>query len=373
MNAVSTRRLQVAGTALVVASLLAAGCSSGATASKQGEHGSSGASKIALLLPESKTTRYEAHDRPLFAHELSKVCPSCKLLYSNADQDSAKQQQQAEAAITNGARVLVLDPVDGEAAAAIVNKANSAGVKVLDYERLIPNAKVDWYVSYDNLTVGKMQATALVQKMTSAGKPNGTIIMINGSPADNNARLFKQGAHSVLDASGLKIGAEYDTPDWSPDAAQQEVQQAITRIGAGKIDGVYAANDGTAGGAIAAMKQAGMSPLPPLTGQDAEIAAIQRILAGQQFMTIYKAIAPEATLSADVAYALAQGKPVPANAFNQTVANGGADVPSMIYKPTVVTVDNARSTVFADSFVTYAQVCTAQYAAACAKAGIVSQ
>jgi D-xylose transport system substrate-binding protein len=363
----------VKATTLAVAALAAltltlTACSSGVDAG--GGITSSSHPKIALLQPESKTTRYEAKDHPLFAARVKQLCADCEVLYSNADQDAAKQQQQAEAALTNGANVLVLDPVDGQAATAIVKRANAAHVPVVDYERLIPDADVAWYVSYDNYTVGRLQAQALVDKMTKASKPNGTIVMVNGSPTDHNAVLFKQGAHSVLDTSGLKIGAEYDTPDWSPDQAQQEMQQAITRLGKDNINGVYAANDGTAGGAIAALRQAGIDPLPPITGQDAEIAAIQRILAGQQFMTIYKAIDPEAKLSADVAVALGQGKSIPSNAVNQQVDNGTKKVPSMIYTPVVVTTDNVKSTVFADGFVTYPQVCTQDYRQACQQAGI---
>jgi D-xylose transport system substrate-binding protein len=359
------------GALALAATLLIAACSSGSDARTKGADPTSASShiKIALLLPESKTTRYETKDKPLFEKHLKAICPSCEVLYGNADQSSAKQQQQAEAAITNGAKVLVLDPVDGAAAAVIVRRANAAGVKVLDHERLIPNAKVAWYVSYDNLSVGKLQAKALADQLKAAGKPGGTIVMINGSPTDNNAKLFKQGAHSVFDNTGLKIGAEYDTQDWSPDKAQQEMQQSITKLGKGSIDGVYAANDGTAGGAIAAMKQAGMSPLPPLTGQDAEVAAIQRVIAGEQFMTIYKAIEPEVKLAAEVAYALARGKPIPTGTTNRTVTNGAEQIPSQIFTPTVITVANVK-TVFDDGFVTYAQICTSEYRTACQKAGI---
>lgn len=328
--------------------------------------------KIGLLLPESQTTRYEAFDHPLFVADLKLACPSCQFLYGNADQDSSKQQQQADAMLTNGVNVLVLDPVDGAAAGAIVKDANAQHVPVLDDERLIPNANVAYYVSYDNLTVGKLQATALVTQMKAIGKPTGTIVMIDGSPTDNNATLFKQGAHSVLDGSGLKIGAEFATPDWTPANAQQEMEQAITRLGKNNIAGVYAANDGTAGGAVAAMKQAGMNPLPPITGQDAQIDAIQRILAGEQFMTIYKAIAPESKYLVEVAVALAQGNSIPADAVNQQTNNTLQNVPSEIFPPVVVTKANVKSTVFADHFVTYAQVCTATYASACAAAGITN-
>jgi D-xylose transport system substrate-binding protein len=149
--------------------------------------------------------------------------------------------------------------------------------------------------------VGKLQAQSLVDKLKKDGK-NGSLVMINGSPTDNNAKLFKQGAHSVLDSSGLKIGKQYDTPDWSPDQAQTEMEQAITALGTNGFQGVYAANDGTAGGAIAAMRSQGINPSTrPVTGQDAELAAVQRILTGQQYMTVYKAIKPEAGQAAELA------------------------------------------------------------------------
>ncbi len=223
-------------------------------------------------------------------------------------QDAAKQQSQAEAALTNGAKVLVLDPVDSASAAAIVTKANAQNVPVISYDRLINNAEIDYYISFDNEQVGKLQGQALVDKLKADGKTDGTIVMINGSPTDNNATLFKQGAHSVIDSSGLKVGAEYDTPDWSPDKAQAEMDQAITSLGKDGFVGVYAANDGTGGGAIAAMKGAGITPIPPTTGQDAELAAIQRMLAGEQYMTVYKAVKPEAEAAAELACSLAAGQ-----------------------------------------------------------------
>jgi D-xylose transport system substrate-binding protein len=193
--------------------------------------------------------------------------------------------------------------------------------------------------------------------------------MINGAPTDNNAKLFKQGAHSVLDKSGIKIAKEYDTPDWSPDKAQSEMEQAITAVGKGKFQGVYAANDGTAGGAIAAMKSAGIDPKTiPTTGQDAELAAIQRILAGEQFMTVYKPIKPLADTAAGWAVALVQGKqPQGATAKEN---NGKVDVPTKKLDVTPVTADKVKSTVIADGFWKAADVCTAAYKSACAKYGI---
>jgi len=193
-------------------------------------------------------------------------------------------------------------------------------------------------------------------------------VMINGSPTDNNATLFKQGAHSVLDTSGLKIGKEYDTPDWSPDKAQQEMEQAITALGKAKIDGVYAANDGTAGGAIAAMKSAGLKPIPPTTGQDAELAATQRIIAGEQFMTVYKAIKPEAEATATIAVALL--KRTPPTGVNGSTNNGQKSVPSVLLEPVAVTTANVKDTIVKDGFHSVADICTAQFAAACKAAGL---
>ena len=335
-----------------------------------GSSGSGGEAKqIALLLPESKTARYEAQDRPLFTAKLKAECPNCELIYSNADQDAAKQQQQAEAAITKGADVLVLDPVDSASAASVVTRAKQSNIPVISYDRLITDADVDFYISFDNEQVGKLQAESLVEAL---GDPSGKqIVMINGAPTDNNAKLFKAGAHSVLDSSGVKVGKEYDTPDWSPDKAQTQMEQAITALGKGSIDGVYAANDGTGGGAIAAMKSAGIDPQKiPVTGQDAELAAIQRILAGEQYMTVYKAIKPEAEAAATLAVALANGKQAPSGLINGKTDNGRKQVPSVLLKPVAVTKDNVADTVIADNFYKASEVCTGKFKSACAQAGI---
>jgi D-xylose transport system substrate-binding protein len=345
------------------------GGSSTAASTTSGGGGASG--KIALLLPESKTARYESQDRPNFERKLKEICPNCSEIYSNADQDASKQQQQAEAALTQGAKVLVLDPVDAASAAAIVTRASQSKVPVISYDRLISNSKVAYYISYDNAKVGKLQATSLVDKLKKDGS-KGSIVMINGAPTDNNAKLFKQGAHSVIDTSGFKVGKEYDTPDWSPDKAQSEMEQAITALGKTGFVGVYAANDGNAGGAVAAMKSNGVDPKKiPITGQDAELAGVQRIVAGQQYMTVYKAIKPEAEAAATLAVALLQGKPAPSGLVNTKTANGSAgDVPSVIMDPVAVTVDNINDTIIKDGFWKASEICTGQYAAGCKTAGI---
>jgi D-xylose transport system substrate-binding protein len=336
-----------------------------------GGGGNGGGGTIAWLLPESKTARYESQDNPNFQRKVRELCSDCEVIYSNADQDAAKQQQQAEAAITQGAEVMVLDPVDAAAAAAIVTRAKQSDIPVISYDRLLTDSDIDYYISFDNVRVGRLQAESLVSRLEEDGNGDGTIVMINGAPTDNNAKLFKQGAMSVFDQSDLKIGRDFDTPDWSPDEAQQEMEQSITSLGNDGFVGVYAANDGTAGGAIAAMKSAGIDPSTrPTTGQDAELAAIQRILVDEQYMTVYKAIKPEAEAAAQLAVALVRGEDPPSGLVNDEVDNGMKQVPSVLLTPVAVTKDNIQDTVVKDGFWTADQICTGRYARGCQQAGI---
>ena len=328
---------------------------------------SSKAGTIALLLPESKTTRYEALDRPLFEKKVAELCPDCKVLYSNADQDAAKQQSQSDAALVQGVDVIVLDAVDANAAVAIVGAAKKKNVPVIAYDRLISGAPIDFYVSFDNFTIGKQQGEALLAALSAGGDPKrGQVVMINGSPTDPSASDYKKGAHAALDGK-VNIGKEFDTPDWSPDKAQQEMEQSITALGKDKIIGVYAANDGTAGGAIAAMKRAGYETLPPITGQDAELAAVQRIIAGDQYMTIYLRIKDEADAAAVAAVDILQGrKPT----SKSQVDNGTGRIPSVLVDAVPVTKDTVKDTIVADGFYTAAQLCTKEFASACSALGI---
>jgi D-xylose transport system substrate-binding protein len=345
--------LLIVGTAAALA-----GCGGGTSGGTGGTTDTAGATplKIALLLPETKTARYETQDKPLFEAKVEELAPGTEILYSNANQDAALQQSQADAAITNGAQVLVLDPVDSASAASIVTKAAAAKIPVISYDRLILNAPVDYYISFDNEKVGTLQGQALLDKLTADGNAGKTIVMINGSPTDNNATLFKKGAHSVLDGK-VKIGAEYDTPDWSPDKAQAQMDQAITKLGKDGFVGVLAANDGTGGGAIAAMKGAGIDPTTrPTTGQDAELAAIQRILLGEQYMTVYKAIKLEAEAAARLAVALAKGESAPADMTLAKVNNKLQDIPSVLLPPVAVVKDNIKDTVVKDGFWTADQI-----------------
>jgi D-xylose transport system substrate-binding protein len=330
-----------------------------------------GGPKIAFLLPENETPRYEAHDRPEFEENVEQLCEECEVLYNNATEDASKQQSQAEAALTQGAEVLVLDPVDAASAAATVEKAKAQNVPVLAYDRLIENSEPDFYVSFNNVKVGELQAETLAKKLKEDGSSSGPIVMINGDPADSNAALFKEGAKKGFESAGVNIAKEYDTPEWSPTNAQNEMQQAITALGNNGFEGVYAANDETGGGAIAAMKGAGIDPEEkPTTGQDATVAGVQRILSGQQYMTVYKATDEETKVAAEIAVDLAKGKEFPKSKITDEPNNGKVKVPSVLLEPVAVTKENVKGTVVKDGFITASELCGGSYAKACEEAGI---
>jgi len=356
----SLRRAITAIVAVVVGGAALAGCSAPAG----GEAAGDSEGTVALLLPDAKTARYETFDRPFFEERIAEL-GDYRVLYTNADQDAAKQQQQAESALAAGAGVLVLDPVDVGAAVSIVAAANAQGVPVVSYDRLVAGGDLAYYVSFDNEKVGQLQATAFVEALEARGDLDGGILMVNGSPTDSNATRFAEGAHSVIDAAGLRVLAEYATPDWSPDKAQEWVTGQISQYG-DDIVGVYAANDGTASGAVSALKAANVQPWPVVTGQDAELSAIQRIITGDQYMTVYKAIKPQAELAAEVAVALLHGDEV-------TAPMEIDGTPTTLLDPVAVTVDDILSTVVADGFWTIEDICTPDYLAACVSAGLLTE
>ena len=349
--------------AIATLAVAAAGCGGGGGGDERG-------GKVAFLLPESKTTRYEEQDRPNFERRVRELCQKCQVIYANAGQDPAKQQQQAEAAITQGAKVLVLDAVDVKSAAVIVQRAKRAKVPVISYGRLVSDADLDYYISIDPFKVGQQQGQALVAALRRAGARDPSAVMINGAPTDSNAAPYKNGAKSVLTGAGVRVVRQYDTPDWSPDKAQQEMEQAITALGRDGFDGVYVANDGMATGAIAAMKAARIDPAQrPVTGQDAELAAIQRILVGDQLMTVYQPIKRIAETAAELAVPIARGERPP-DIARERVNNGREEVPSVLLETIVVTKDNIEETVIADGFLSPRQICAGDYAQACREAGI---
>jgi D-xylose transport system substrate-binding protein len=339
---------------------------------EEGEESSGGGSlKIALLLPENETPRYETNDKPSFYKAVEEQCSGCEITYYNAGGDAEKQASQGEAALTQGAEVMVVDPMDSKAAAVIVEKAHAQEVPVVSYDRLIENSEVSGYVSFDNERVGEQQAETLVKKLKEIGKPKGPIIKINGDPADPNAKLFKEGSNKVFEEEGVEIGKEYDTPGWTAENAQKEAQQAITALGNNGFAAIYAANDETGGGAIAAMKGVGINPEErPVTGQDSTVAGLQRILKGEQFMTIFKPIVPEAEIAAEMAISLGESGEVKTKEPTEDINNGKAEVPSLLLTSTPVVKENINETVIAEKFVTPAELCEGAFAAACKENGI---
>jgi len=376
-------KLRFSMTGLAAIAIVAGACSGSATAVPSAGAGAGAGGGIALLLPSVDAARYEAADRPDFEAKIKALCPTVAYTYNNAAGVATTQQQQAEAAITNGAKVLVLDAQDGGAAGTIVTAAAAKGIKVISYDRLITGAgsKPDYYISFDNEKVGELQGTALLAKLTADGKSMAKVVWINGSPKDNNATLFKTGAHKILDGK-VTIVKEDAMANWKPEEAQQIMEAAITSLGKDGFDAVYSANDGGAGGAYAAMKSNGVDvTTKPMTGQDAELAGVQRILLGQQYMDVYKAIKPEAEAAATLACALATGQ-TPA-ATTATVNNGTIDVPSILLVPIAITADGSNGTksiqdsVVADQFygaTSVASICDAKVdpglPAACTKYGV---
>lgn len=321
-------------------------------------------STVAFLMPDQGSTRYEQHDHPGFVAEMNKLCATCKLIYLNADADVSKQQQQFNSAIAQGAKVIVIDGVDSSASASLVQNAQAQGVKVIAYDRPIPNAKVDFYVSFDNEGLGKLIAASLVEHLKAVGAPTDGVgvLQINGSPTDAAAGLIKKGCHEGLETGQYKTLAEFDTPNWLPSNAQQWAAGQIARFGK-QIIGVVAANDGTAGGAIAAFKAAGVDSLPPVTGNDAEIAGLQLIIAGDQYNTISKPSEIVARAAADVAVQLLKGEtPKP------TTTLFGS--PSQLFVPVVVTQENLKAEIIDKKIQTAAELCTGRYAEGCKKLGI---
>lgn len=321
---------------------------------------------IALLLPEAKTSRYEMIDRPEFEGLVADACPDCEVIYANAGQDAARQQAQAESALSQGARVLVLDPVDSVAARGIVEAASARGVAVIAYDRFISQVPLAYYVSYDAGRVGQLQGAALIDAvLPKLDDPAKGVLLVHGAPTDSNAATIKTGLQETLWGSGVPVLAEYDSPDWSPDAAQQWVESQLTVYG-DRVVGVYAANDGTASGAISALRAAGLNPVPPVTGQDAELAAIQRIVAGDQLMTVYKRIGQEARIAATLAVRLLHGEEIAADLLVE-------GVPSKLIMPEAVTRENLEDVIVEGGVYTVEEICTPIYRQDCQELGLLEE
>jgi D-xylose transport system substrate-binding protein len=366
MNA--TMRRVVIGTAAVSMALSLAACGkAGDDKKSDSSSSSSGGSKtIGLLLPDSVTARYEKFDKPYFEAKVSSLCADCKVEYANAAGDSAKQAQQVSSMITKGVKVIVISSQDAAAIKSSVQAAVDKGIKVVAYDRLA-QGPVSAFVSFDNVKVGELQGQALLDSLGSKATKKSKVVMINGDDADPNAAQFKEGAHKALDG---KVDIAYEQSGlWKDTTAAQKVKAAITQLGAKNIAGVYSANDGMAGGIANTLKGAGISGIP-LTGQDAELAGIQRIVAGTQSSTVYKAFKPEAEAAATIAVDLLQGKDIASLATSTQTSGSGDKVPSQLLTPVSVTKANIKDTVIKDGLYTVSDICTGEFAKACKAAGL---
>ena len=362
------RRAAVAVIATTMAVSMAACGKAGDDKKSDSSSSSSGGTtaKIGLLLPDSVTARYEKFDKPYFEAKVKELCSGCTVEYNNANASAATQAQQVSSMITKGVKVIVISAQDSAAIKSSIQQAVNKGIKVVAYDRLA-QGPVSAYVSFDNVQVGKLQGEALIASLGSKATPSANVVMINGDDADPNAAQFKKGAHEALDGK-VKIAYE-QSGLWKDTIAGQKMSAAITQLGAKKIAGVYSANDGMAGGIATVLKGAGISGIP-LTGQDAELAGIQRIVAGTQSSTVYKAFKPEAEAAATLAVDLAQGKSISSLATTTQTSGSGNKVPSQLLTPVSVTKANIKDTVIKDGLYTVAQICTADYAAACKAAGL---
>jgi D-xylose transport system substrate-binding protein len=368
MHRVAWRVAAVAATGALAIGAAACGSDDKSSSGSSGSSssGSAAKGKVAVLLPDSKSSvRWETVDRPFLKQAFDAA--GIESTISNAEADKSVQQQQAEQAITDGAKVLLLVNLDSGSGAAIAANAKSRGVSVIDYDRLTLNGDSDYYVSFDNEKVGQLQGQGLVDCL---GTTNGQAIAeLNGSPTDNNATLFKKGYDSVLnplyDSGKLKKAADQSVPDWDNQKGLQIFEQMLQKNN-NKIDGVLAANDGLGNSAISALKARKLKQIP-VTGQDATLQGIQNIVAGDQCMTVYKAIKKEADAAAKLAIALAKGEKPSAP---DTINNGKNDVPAVFETPVAVTKDNIGDYLGEPDFPKKEEICAGKLASACSDLGL---
>jgi D-xylose transport system substrate-binding protein len=332
--------------------------------------GGGSADKVGVLLPDTKSSvRWESFDRPLLQQAFKQAGVPVEI--QNAQGDKSTQQQQAEQLITNGAKVLLLVNLDSGSGAAIEANAKSRGVKVIDYDRLTLGGSAEYYVSFDNVAVGKLQGQGLVNCLTDQKANKPVVAELNGSPTDNNATLFAQGYNSVLDPkykSGEYVkGPNQSVPDWDNQQALTIFEQMLQKQN-NNIQGVLAANDGLGNSVISALKARKLKQIP-VTGQDATPEGIQNILSGDQCMTVYKAVKKEADAASKLAIALSKGEQPPAGLVNGKSDDGKRQVPSVLLTPQAITIDNIKVP-FDDGFLKASEVCVGKYASLCQKAGI---
>ncbi|MEV6180291.1 substrate-binding domain-containing protein [Streptomyces sp. NPDC052015] len=323
---------------------------------------------VGLLLPSRAIPRWEHSDKPLIKQELKELCPRCTMAYANAENDATMQRQQVTSMITKGVRVLILDAADTRALRSSIQEARRAGVPVVAYDRLA-EGPISGYVSFDGAQVGRLQGEALLRAMADGTGEDGTVVMMNGDPTSPNAAWYRRGALSVI-AGKVTIGRSYNTEGWSSDNAHTNMSAAIAALGPNRIDGVLAANDAIAAGVISALKSAGVEKLPPVTGQDADLDAVRRIVKGEQYMTVYKPFRAQAAEAAAMAVALGRGEDVRDIASETTDSPTTKNVPSVLLSATAVTAGTIEETLVEDGVYTLDQICTPELRGACDKAGL---
>ena len=352
------RRIRTLSVGVIIGVGLAlTACSSGSDSS------GSGAGKVGVILPDTKSSvRWESKDRP--ALEAAFQDAGVDYTIQNAEGSADTMATIADGMIADGVTVLAIVNLDSDSGASIQQKAATQGVKTIDYDRLTLGGSADVYVSFDNTKVGELQGQGLVDCL--GGRP-ANVVFLNGSPTDNNATLFSDGAHSVIDATPtVTIVGEQSVPDWDNDKAVTIFEQLYTAAD-GRVDGVYAANDGLAGSVISILEKNKRAGQVPVTGQDATVEGLQNILAGSQCMTVYKSATEEANALADVAIALANGEQ-PNTTSTSRDDTGGRDVPSVLLTPKSITKDNLN-VVFDDGGQSKDEVCSGQFASLCTEAG----
>jgi len=332
-------------TVSLVLSVLIGFCVSQRNAEKGGK--AAGKSKeilVGLSMDTLKEARWQK-DRDFFVNRVEEL--GGKVLVQSANSNDTRQIKDVKSLLANNVDALVIIPHDGAAMAEAVRLASEAGVPVIAYDRLITDCDLDFYISFNNVRVGEMQAKYLVEHLPP-GKNK--IIRIYGAPTDNNAKLFKQGQDNILNpliqSGKIEVIHEDWATDWSPAKAKKIMNAAITKYGS-DFTAVLASNDGTAGGAVQALKEAKLAGRVLVTGQDADRVACQRIIRGTQTMTIYKPVKTLALRAAEIASAMAKGKPVIANG---KVFNGMKEVPSYLLDVIAVDKTNMHDTVISDGF-----------------------
>jgi D-xylose transport system substrate-binding protein len=362
---------------IVAASLALAACSSSssssggssASASDTSASPSAAVGSVGVILPDSASSaRWETADRKYLTDAFTAAGVTADI--QNANGDKAKFATLCDQFISQGVAVLMIVNLDSDTGAACSKKAQAQGIKVIDYDRLTLGGNAAYYVSFDNVAVGKAEGDGLIKCMQANGDKAGPVVLLNGSPTDNNATLFKEGYEGALKAAGYTIAADQSVPDWDNTKAGTIFEQIYTQLG-GKMVGVNSANDGL-GGAVAAVLAKNKIPAGkiPVTGQDATDEGLQRVLLGTQCVTVYKAIKKEADAASALAIALAQGK-TPTDATGSVKDSvTGKDVPSVLLTPVGIYPESVKDVV-ADGFTTAAKLCTtAELKAACAKYGV---